>query len=806
MLITRLADGRIIDINEAFCELSGYSRDEALGRTSLELGLWPEPTDRARIIETLRRTGSMRGQERVLQHKSGEMRFIQDSLARIALDGEECIVGTMIDVTAARRSEESLRNRETQLRLVTDNIPALISYYGNDLRITVSNQRHSEFFAGKGNSVIGRHLREVVGEQAWKAVAEEMTRRALGGETVNFQRPATRADGSGRVLDFTLVPHRSETGAVVGVYSLALDISKRKRAEKDLHLRERALESSVNPIMITDTRQRDNPVVYVNPAFESTTGYPAAEAIGRNPRFLLGSDTDQPGIEILRAAQREQCEATALLRNYRKDGTLFWNELRIAPVRDATGQVTHYVGVQNDVTERIRYQAELEHQANFDALTGLANRNLLLERLRLATEYAGRRGRLVAVLFIDLDRFKLINDSFGHATGDKVLIEIGKRLAGAVRADDTVARTGGDEFVIALADLARGEDAAVVSRKMLSALGQPLQIDGREFLLTASIGVALYPRDGGDAATLLKNADVAVYRAKDHGRNSVVFFAEEMNERAVRYLTIERDLRRALERSEFTLHYQPIVSAATGKAIGAEALLRWERAPGQLVSPADFIPIAEDSGLIVPIGDWVLATAIAQGRAWRKMSGRRLSMSVNLSARQFRDPALLDTVRDSLAATGFDPSDLILEITESTLMHNPEEAIKALNALKALGVRLSVDDFGTGYSSLAYLKRLPIDELKVDRSFVREIPDDRDDVAITRAVIELAHNLGLKVVAEGVENERQLKFLRAQRCDKVQGYLFSRPVAAAAFNELMALKRMPGADRPARRSQRSARK
>jgi EAL domain-containing protein (putative c-di-GMP-specific phosphodiesterase class I) len=338
----------------------------------------------------------------------------------------------------------------------------------------------------------------------------------------------------------------------------------------------------------------------------------------------------------------------------------------------------------------------------------------------------------------------------------------------------------------------------VVSRKMLAALGQPLQIDGREFLVTASIGVALFPRDGGDPAILLKNADVAVYRAKDQGRNSVVFFAEEMNERALRYLTIERDLRRALERSEFTLHYQPIVRADTGKVVGAEALLRWERLPGEFMSPADFIPIAEDSGLIVPIGDWVLATAIAQGRAWRRRSGRRLSMSVNLSARQFRDPALLDTVRDSLAATGFDAADLNLEITESTLMHNPEEAIKTMGALKALGVRLSVDDFGTGYSSLAYLKRLPIDELKIDRSFVREIPGNRDDVAITRAVIELAHNLGLKVVAEGVEDQRQLEFLRAHRCDKIQGYLFSRPVPPAAFSELVARKRMPGVDRPAR--------
>jgi len=915
ILITRLADGKIINMNDTACELLGYSQQEVAGHTTVELGVWIDASERERIVEMLRRTGTVQGVEHRIRRKSGEIRVVRDRIDRIEIEGAQCLVGSMQDVTEARGAEEALRASEGQLRLITENIPAGVAYISRDLRIRAANRRYVELHFQPGADPIGRHVREVVGEPDWPEVEKQIARvvageslvyqrtqqgsggerrkiqvhlqpnrsaggevlgyyafvlditrrkraeqalreseaqlrlitenipagvaytdrdltiraanhqyadlifnpgsdvvgaqvrdmvgekvwpeiseqiaRALGGETVVYQRTHERSDGVRREIEVHLLPNRRDGGDVLGYYTFVLDITERKLAEQALRLRDRALEASVNAIMITDALHADNPIVYVNPAFERNTGYSAAEALGRNPRFLLGADTDQPVLETLRTARREHREASALLRNYRKDGTQFWNELRIAPVRDASGQVTHYVGVQNDVSERVRYQAELERQANFDPLTGLANRNLLSDRLRQTIARAERSGRVGAVLFLDLDRFKVINDSLGHAMGDRVLAQVGWRLSEAVRGDDTVARTGGDEFVVVLADLAREEDVAIVAQKLIGVVASPLSVEGREFLISTSIGVTVFPRDATDPETLLKYADAALYRAKDRGRGCVAFFAREMNDRAVSYFNLERDLRRALERGEFVLHYQPIVTLPGGEVTGAEALVRWRRESGELVSPADFIPVAEESGLIVPLGAWVLKAAVAQALEWNRNGHRRLSVAVNLSARQFRDPKLVDMVRDTLLETGLDPRLLKLEITESTVMHNAEEAIAALRALKEIGVSLSVDDFGTGYSSLSYLKRLPLDSLKIDRSFVRDIPGDRDDMAITRAVIDLAHSLELEVIAEGVENEQQLKFLIARGCDHAQGYLFGKPLEAEAFVKLVAERGKP---------------
>jgi diguanylate cyclase (GGDEF)-like protein/PAS domain S-box-containing protein len=568
-----------------------------------------------------------------------------------------------------------------------------------------------------------------------------------------------------------------------GITSLR-SAAARRLAEESLRLLNRAVESSVNAVLITDFTKPDNPIEYVNPAFERITGYRAADVVGRNTRFLQGDDRDQPGVWEIRGALRELREGHGVLRNYRKDGSLFWNDLHIAPVRDEAGKVTHFVGILNDITDARIYEQQLEHQANHDTLTGLPNRNLLQDRVAQSLAHARRTGERLAVLYIDLDRFKYLNDSFGHPVGDAFLKEAAARLNATVRESDTVARLGGDEFVVMVPGLARTEDAGNVAQKLLAALAAPLDVEGHQLLLTASLGVSIYPDDGDDAVTMLKNADAAMYRAKEQGGNGFQFYIREMGVLAQERVALESALRRAVEQQEFELHYQPKVSLESGQITGVEALIRWRHPELGMVSPDRFIPVAEETGLIVPIGEWVLRTACLQAKAWHAAGYPDLSMAVNLSARQFRQQNLPELVRDVLADTSLAPEHLELELTESLLMKDSESIVQALRELKTIGVTLSLDDFGTGYSSLSYLKRFPIDVVKIDRSFVRDVTCSVDAASLVKAIIAMAEALRMKTVAEGVETQGQLGFLSANQCDAIQGYYFSRPLPA---NEMTAL-------------------
>ena len=437
-----------------------------------------------------------------------------------------------------------------------------------------------------------------------------------------------------------------------------------------------------------------------------------------------------------------------------------------------------------DITERKRYESQLERQANYDELTGLANRNLVQDRLNQALAFSHRHDCGLAVIFIDLDHFKNINDGLGHDAGDLLLTQVATRLVGNVREGDTVARQGGDEFVLLLPEIRAEEDVPEITQKLVKAMSAPFDINGRELHITCSIGIASYPKDGEDRQTLLKNADAAMYRAKEMGRNNAQHYAAEMNFKAMERLVLENGLYHALGRNEFLLHYQPQVDLRTGEITGMEALVRWQHPELGLVSPAMFIPVAEDSGLIVSIGEWVLRTACAQNKAWQLAGFKPISVAVNLSARQFRQPDLAEMVAGILSETGLDSACLELELTESLVMQDVEKTIATLSKLKAMGIKLSVDDFGTGYSSLSYLKRFPIDTLKIDQSFVRDITTDPDDAAIAKTIISMAHDMQLKVIAEGVETEAQKSFLQQRHCDEMQGYLFSRPVPAAEFETL----------------------
>ena len=464
------------------------------------------------------------------------------------------------------------------------------------------------------------------------------------------------------------------------------------------------------------------------------------------------------------------------------DRYIFFNA---APIRNGKGDLLAVIETLEDITERKRYEEQLEYQANHDGLTNLPNRNLLTDRIRQALLMSRRNHYEVAVFFVDLDNFKFINDSLGHDVGDMLLKIAAERLTGCVRSGDTVARQGGDEFVVIISDPAVADNAALIAGKILDAMARPLRINEHELVITCSIGISVFPKDGEDVRTLVKNADVAMYRAKEQGRNTFQFFTGEMNTRSMARMTMEKYLRRALDHGELLVYYQPKVSLRSGHVTGMEALVRWQSAEMGMLSPTTFIPLAEETGLIEPIGEWVLRTSCAQNKAWQAAGLPQLTVAVNLSARQFRQQNIASLVGQVLLETGLDPRCLELEITESMVMRDVDRVMAILNELKDMGTCLVMDDFGTGYSSLSYLKRFPFDKLKIDQSFVRDIISDPDSAAIAKAVIAMARSLHLKVIAEGVETEGQLNCLRSHDCDEMQGYYFSRPVSAAEFEQLL---------------------
>jgi len=514
-----------------------------------------------------------------------------------------------------------------------------------------------------------------------------------------------------------------------------------------------------------------------NPGAERMFGYRGHEMIGKSMSVLMTepyrSDHDEYLGRYLQTGQDSVIGVGREVTAVRQDGSLFPVELRISEFY--SGGNRRFIGTLRDITERKATEAKIIHLAHFDALTDLPNRRLVQDRIQQAIASAGRAGSEFAVMFIDLDKFKDINDTLGHDVGDRLLEMVAQRLTTSLRAQDTVGRQGGDEFIVLLASLSTAEDAARVAQKILDTLGVPFEINGQSLRSGASIGIATYPRDGTDVETLLKNSDTAMYSAKEAGRYNYQFFAEDMNAASAERLLFEGNLRLAIERNELLLHYQPLVDMASGRIVATEALVRWDHPQLGRVGPDRFIPVAEETGLIVPLGEWVLRQACTQLVLWREQGIHPPRMVVNLSPRQFRQKHLLRNFYRVLSETGVDPHWLGLEITESVIMDNPEISIGVLEELHGLGFELSLDDFGTGYSSLSYLKRLPIDKLKIDRSFVNDITSDIDDEAMVGAIIVMAHQLNIDVVAEGVETAEQLEFLRDHDCDEYQGYLFSRP-------------------------------
>jgi diguanylate cyclase (GGDEF)-like protein/PAS domain S-box-containing protein len=581
-------------------------------------------------------------------------------------------------------------------------------------------------------------------------------------------------------------------GKPIALEGLVQDITKRKSAEHALREAERRyhglFDNAIEGIFRTTV---EGHYLDANPALAHIYGFASPEELMRSLRDI-GTQlyVDKQRRDEFMHIMKARGSVTGFESQvYRKNGDIIWISENARAIFAEDGSPVGYEGTAEDITERRLYQVRIEHQANYDTLTGLANRSLLQDRLQQALLTAASSGRRIAVAFVDLDRFKFINDSLGHHVGDELLKAVAARLKACVRDCDTVARLGGDEFVLLINGHTGPEYVRQLMDKMLASVAQPWIIEQGEFLVSCSIGVALHPDDGDEALTLLKHADSAMYRAKDSGRNNFQFFTRELNALMTEQLELETHLRRALERNQFVLRYQPRVNLLTGQIVGAEALLRWRIPQRGTIPPLRFITLAEETGLIVPIGKWVLQTACAQNKAWQDAGYPPIVVSVNVSARQFRHESLVQTVAEALRSSGLEARYLELELTESMVMHDAPQLVAMLDELKELGVKIAVDDFGTGYSSLSYLKRFPVDRLKVDRSFVEHMTTEADDATIVRAIISLGHNLGLKVVAEGVETAQQARALRAYQCDEAQGFLFARAVSARDLPRLITRSR-----------------
>lgn len=676
---------------------------------------------------------------------------------------------------------ESVRQR-CLLQAIFDSAPDAMVITDDDQRIAFCNAAAAGVFGHREEALQGRAFADLF---AADAEAEHCTAGAapcpdLGGGCGSSLFRYRRQNGEEFFGETRCRPVVDEFSDTAGWLCLVRDVTEREATRKQLIKLSQAVEQSSASVIITDPA---GIIEYVNPKFTEMTGYEAGEALGRAVQDILPDEEHKEVDKRLWATLRAGRPWRGELEAKRKTGDRCWRQVSISPIFADDGRITHYVAVEEDITLRKQYEDRLIVQATTDMVTALPNRVLAADRLAQALSRGRRQGLKTAMLFIDLDHFKNVNDTFGHAGGDLLLQLAGKRIRQCVREVDTVARLGGDEFAVILPELHVSGDAERVACKILNAFASPFQIIDGEVMVTTSIGITIAPDDGDDPAILMRNADAAMYRVKNIGRNSFEFFTESLNQQIKRRLGIERQLHLAQERGEFMVHFQPIVSAKTGAVLGAESLLRWRNAELGFTAPQEFIAVAEDTGRIVGIGEWVLRQVCRQFRTWLDDGLPLQRISVNVSGRQLRSPAFVDTVRSALDGCGLPAENMELEITEGVLLTDLPDVWNTLHRLHEIGVRLSLDDFGTGCSSLSHLRRFPVDTLKIDRSFIRDLDNDPADVRLVEAIIALGHRLDLEIVAEGVETASQLKFLQSAGCDLIQGYFYSAPLPAVPFAE-----------------------
>jgi len=674
---------------------------------------------------------------------------------------------------------KALANSESMLRNVLDNLPVAVLVADQHGELIISNQEYSQISDG----IVMQSLHQTEPSSAsemypksqftagdWlfdQALTQQKRCRNILLDVKNEQQEI-------RTLLSSAVPFFDKKNQMQGAIAVMQDLTAQRQQDLQMRIRTRAVEASVDAIVIADNCAPDLPIIYVNPAFEQMTGYSSAEVLGKNCRFLQGPEQHQPGLDIVRRALKNNENGKTELLNYRKDGSFFWNELTLAPVVNDRGLTSHFVGILRDITQSKNYQQELEHQANYDSLTGLPNRNLLNDRLQQSISFAKRNDHEFTLAFLDIDNFKLVNDSLGHNAGDELLQQITKRIVLQMRETDTVARLGGDEFVILLTDNISLANHIRRLEKLQQELIYPVTIAGHDMVVSCSIGVCRFPMDGDACVTLLRNADTAMYEAKHQGRNRICMFKPEMNQLVQQRLQMEQAIRQGLLNKEFLVYYQPQANLKTGQLCGLEALVRWSH-NNTMIAPDAFISIAEQCGLITELDFYVFSSVCWQISQWQDdLYG--MSVAVNFSALSIMDAQFVVRVRAVMAQFGIAPSWIKIEMTESTLMHDATESLVKMQQLQALGVNFSIDDFGTGYSSLAYLKRFPFSQLKIDRSFINDVYTDPDSAALVRSMISMGHNLGIRVIAEGVETVEQLGFLSKAGCDEIQGYFYARPL------------------------------
>ena len=790
-------DGRLITANVAVARMLGYPSVDALLQVDLAHDIYFRPEDREEQVLRNVSRGSIAEAQVLWKKKDGSPIWVQLNAHAIAdADGTlmfECFV---YDVTERKLAEQQLAAANAQRKAVLD-AATRVSIIATDPDgiITVFNSGAERMLGYAASEMIGRrsvielHRPDELEEHAARLQSEFGQR--FGGFDILAQRADregleerewtyVKKDGTTITVFLSVTALRRDDGWLTGFLHVANDVTERKQAEETLRKQSAAMTASMDGIGIVNDRLE---FTVVNDALARLYGYADPQsmiglplnALYEPPTYERFTSTILP---IVHQRGRWRGEAPGL----RHDGLTFPQEISISAIEGGG-----LVCVVRDITERTYAEEQIKHLAYHDALTGLPNRLLFKDRLTVAISHAQRERSRLAVLFLDLDRFKVINDSLGHNIGDQLLQAVAGRVQSCVRESDTVARLGGDEFTVLVPHLPHGEDAALVAQKIIDAVRYPFQIEGREFFMTTSIGISLYPEDGVDAETLIKNSDTAMYQAKEQGRDNYQLFNAFINAKALQRIALEHGLRKALANQELAVFYQPIFDFRTGRISGMEALLRWNHPALGMIPPAVFIPLAEAIGVMIPIGTWAMRVACAQAKAWHDAGYRTLSLAVNLSVCQLQQPDLLLRVQEILNETGLPPRLLELEITESSAMQSPENSVRTLYDLKKLGIRISLDDFGTGHSSLSYLKRFPIDTLKIDQSFVRDITHDPDTAAIVTAIIAMAHSLRLKVIAEGVEFTEQSAFLKRYGCDQMQGYLVKAPVPTDRFMELLAV-------------------
>ena len=780
--------GRIEVASPSLAEIAGISPEQPFASWFENI----DPAHRERVIaanQRCTREGTTFDQTlRIWLPQRGEWRWLH-AISNPERNGEGRIThynGLVIDVTAQVTALEALNAERDFLTAVMETVSTLVLVMTPDGRVERLNRACE--------ATTGYRSEEVRGRDAWQLFLAEEGRGATAREALlaqlqktelplSIERCCRTREGTTRLIELTWSALRTAGGQPSHLIASGLDLTERRQAEQSLRQLSQAVEQSGSGILVLN---RQGVVEYANPRYLEINGCGLQQAVGEITDLLGTPDTLSRALverwDALLSGNGWRGEIEARRHN----GDRYSGYASISPIGNAKGEISHFVAVVEDLSRLKDTQRQMEQLASFDPLTELPNRRMFRDRLQRAIAAAKRRDHSLILYFLDLDNFKRVNDTLGHEVGDLLLKTVARRLRAAMRREDMVARLGGDEFTVLVEGVRDPSAPEVIARKLLETLAQPVEIDDHLIRVTTSIGVTIAPLDGDSVSQLMRNADLAMYRAKALGRSRHHYFEAHMNESAARHLRLESELRLALERDALSLHFQPIVRLADGNVVAVEALARWQHPTRGSVPPAQFIPVAEESGLIVALGHSVLRQACRSCRELQLRHRRALQVCVNLSPRQLREPSFLSQARAALAEAALDPGSLVLEITESQLMADSEEMDEVLQSLRALGVSLSIDDFGTGYSSLRYLKQLPVDSLKIDRSFVRELPGDPAAAAITAAVIAMAHKLGLVVIAEGVEQGAQLAFLRANDCDQVQGYLLGRPLPLPQLDELLA--------------------